>query len=155
MGLLRRAIALAIFLGATCAAIEMRSGSAALGGILFIPAVLVAFFALVVAIFNLPILGDPRHGSFEDSGFERTVLSPWQLKVFGIFLALLFGGAPIYIAVRGLFRGVVPAPWKAPDIVLAQAPVHFLLACAVFVGAGVLLAVLIVKGTWRAGVPSR
>ena len=74
MGLLRRAIALVIFLGATCVAIEMRSGSSALGGIFFIPAVLVAFFALVVAIFNLPILGDPRHGSFEDSGFERTVL---------------------------------------------------------------------------------
>lgn len=147
MGLLRRAIALAIFLGATCVAIEMRSGSSALGGILFIPAVLVAFFALVVAIFNLPILGE---GSFEDSGFERTVLSPWQLKAFGIFLALLFGGAPIYIAVRGLFRGVVPAPWAAPDIVLAQAPLRFLLACAVFAGAGVLLAVLIVKGVWRA-----
>ena len=152
MGLLRRAIALAIFLGATCVAIEMRSGGSALGGIFFIPAVLVAFFALVVAIFNLPILGE---GRFEDSGFERTVLSPWQLKAFGIFLALLFGGAPIYIAVRGLFRGVIPAPWRAPDIVLAQAPVHFLLACAVFAGAGVLLAVLIVKGLWRASVPSR
>ena len=152
MGLLRRAIALAIFLGATCVAIEMRSGGSALGGIFFIPAVLVAFFALVVALFNLPILGE---GRFEDSGFERTVLSPWQLKVFGIFLALLFGGAPIYIAVRGLFRGVIPAPWRAPDIVLAQAPVHFLLACAVFAGAGVLLAVLIVKGIWRASVPSR
>lgn len=152
MGLLRRAIALAIFLGATCVAIEMRSGGSALGGIFFIPAVLVAFFALVVAIFNLPILGE---GRFEDSGFERTVLSPWQLKVFGIFLALLFGGAPIYIAVRGLFRGVIPAPWRAPDIVLAQAPVHFLLACAVFAGAGVLLAVLIVKGIWRVSVPSR
>ena len=152
MGLLRRAIALAIFLGATCVAIEMRSGGSALGGIFFIPAVLVAFFALVVALFNLPILGE---GRFEDSGFERTVLSPWQLKAFGIFLALLFGGAPIYIAVRGLFRGVIPAPWRAPDIVLAQAPVHFLLACAVFAGAGVLLAVLIVKGIWRASVPSR
>ena len=152
MGLLRRAIALAIFLGATCVAIEMRSGGSALGGIFFIPAVLVAFFALVVALFNLPILGE---GRFEDSGFERTVLSPWQLKVFGIFLALLFGGAPIYIAVRGLFRGVIPAPWRAPDIVLAQAPLQFLLACVVFAGAGALLAVLIVKGIWRASVPSR
>jgi len=152
MDLLRRAIALVIFLGATYVAIEMRSGGSALGGIFFIPAVLVAFFALAVVIFNLPILGQAR---FEDSGFERTVLSPWQLKVFGIFLALLFGGVPIYIAVRGLFRGVIPAPWRAPDIVLAQAPLHFLLACAVFAGAGVLLAVLIVKGIWRASVSSR
>lgn len=152
MDLLRRAIALVIFLGATCVAIEMRSGGSALGGIFFIPAVLVAFFALAVVIFNLPILGQAR---FEDSGFERTVLSPWQLKVFGIFLALLFGGAPIYIAVRGLFKGVIPAPWRAPDIVLAQAPLQFLLACAVFAGGGVLLAVLIVKGIWRASVPSR
>lgn len=152
MDLLRRAIALVIFLGATYVAIEMRSGGSALGGIFFIPAVLVAFFALAVVIFNLPILGQAR---FEDSGFERTVLSPWQLKVFGIFLALLFGGAPIYIAVRGLFKGVIPAPWRAPDIVLAQAPLQFLLACAVFAGGGVLLAVLIVKGIWRASVPSR
>ena len=152
MDLLRRAIALVIFLGATYVAIEMRSGGSALGGIFFIPAVLVAFFALAVVIFNLPILGQAR---FEDSGFERTVLSPWQLKVFGIFLALLFGGAPIYIAARGLFKGVIPAPWRAPDIVLAQAPLQFLLACAVFAGGGVLLAVLIVKGIWRASVPSR
>ena len=152
MDLLRRAIALVIFLGATYVAIELRSGGSALGGIFFIPAVLVAFFALAVVIFNLPILGQAR---FEDSGFERTVLSPWQLKVFGIFLALLFGGAPIYIAVRGLFKGVIPAPWRAPDIVLAQAPLQFLLACAVFAGGGVLLAVLIVKGIWRASVPSR
>jgi len=152
MDLLRRAIALVIFLGATCVAIEMRSGGSALGGIFFIPAVLVAFFALAVVIFNLPILGQAR---FEDSGFERTVLSPWQLKVFGIFLALLFGGAPIYIAVRGLFKGVIPAPLRSPDIVLAQARLQFLLACAVFAGGGVLLAVLIVKGIWRASVPSR
>lgn len=155
MGLLRRAIALVIFLGATYVAIEIRPGSSALGGILFIPAVLVAFFALVVAIFNLPILGDPKHGAFEDSGFERTVLSPWQLRIFGVFLALLFGGAPVYIAVRGLFRGVIAAPWDAPDIVLAQAPLRFLFACAVFAGAGVLLAVLIVKGVWRASAPPR
>ena len=152
MGLFRRAIALVIFLGATFVAIEMRQGSSALGGIFLIPAVLVAFFALAVAIFNLPILGERR---FEDSGFEHTVLSPWQLKVFGIFLALLFGGLPLYIAVRGLVRGVIPAPWDAPDIVLAQAPRHFLLACAVFAGAGVLLAVLIVKGMWRASASSR
>ncbi|MGJ3703346.1 hypothetical protein [Variovorax sp. AFSI2.2] len=152
MDLLRRAIALVIFLGATYVAIEMRSGGSALGGIFFIPAVLVAFFALAVVIFNLPILGQAR---FEDSGFERTVLSPWQLKVFGIFLALLFGGAPVYIAVRGLFKGIIPAPWSAPDIVLAQAPLQFLLACAVFAGGGVLLAVLIVKGIWRTSVPSR
>jgi energy-converting hydrogenase Eha subunit A len=153
MGLLRRAIALVIFLGATYSAIEMRSGSSsALGGIFLIPAVLVAFFALVVVIFNLPILGSAR---FEDSGFENTVLSPWQLKAFGIFLALLFGGAPVYIAVRGLFKGVISAPWGAPDIVLAQAPLRFVLACVVFAGAGVLLAVLIVKGIWRASAPSR
>lgn len=152
MDLLRRAIALAIFLGATYVAIEMRAGNSALGGIFFIPAVLVAFFALAVVVFNLPILGNP---TFEDSGFERTVLSPWQLKVFGLFLALLFGGVPVYIAARGLFRGVIPAPWEAPDIVLAESPLRFLLAFAIFAGGGVLLAVLIVKGIWRAKSPSR
>lgn len=83
------------------------------------------------------------------------LLALTSLSVHADPAALLFGGVPIYIAVRGLFRGAIPAPWKAPDIVLAQAPLQFLLACAVFAGAGVLLAVLIVKGIWRARVSSR
>ncbi|MDP9606438.1 UNVERIFIED_ORG: hypothetical protein J2W38_006258 [Variovorax paradoxus] len=85
MSLLRRAIALVVFLGSAYLAIQMRSDSSGLGGILLIPAVLVAFFALVLVLFDLPVLGDR---SFEGSGFERTVLSPaaanetngWQPK---------------------------------------------------------------------------
>ena len=147
MSLFRRAVALVIFLGSAYFAIRIRSDGSGLAAILLIPAVLVAFFALAMVLFDLPVLGDR---SFEDSGFERTVLSPWQLKIFGIFLAFLFGGAPLFIAVRGLSRGVIPAPWGAPDIVLAQAPFRFLLACALFAGAGAVLAVLIMKGAGRA-----
>jgi len=108
---------------------------------------LIALLALVLTVFKLPVFGKRR---FQDSGFENSVLSQSQGRVFGIFLGLIFGGVPIFIALRGVFRGVIPAPWSAPDIAFAQAPVLFLLSFAAFAGGGLLLGVLVVKGAWAA-----
>jgi hypothetical protein len=148
MSILRRVIALAVLAGCVWTFQEARRGSfGMLGGPFAIIAVIIGVLALAAALFNLKVFGDR---TWEDSGFEHSVLGQRSGRVFGVLLAFIFGGSPIFIAIRGLARGVIPPLWSAPDLVAARSPVLFVLSFALWLGIGMALFVLIIKGTWRA-----
>lgn len=112
-----------------------------------IMAVVVGILALAAAIFNLKVFGDRQ---WEDSGFDHSVLGRRSGRAFGVVLAFIFGGLPMFIAIRGLVRGVIPPLWSAPDLVAARSPMLFVLCFALWLGIGMALSVLIIKGTWHA-----
>ena len=118
-----------------------------LGGPFAIMAVVIGILALAAAVFNLKVFGDRQ---WEDSGFDNSVLGQRSGRVFGVFLAFIFGGPMMFIAIRGLVRGVIPPFWKAPDLVASQSPMLFVLSFVLWLGIGIALFVLIIKGTWRA-----
>lgn len=145
---IRRVIALAVLAACVWAFREGQRGTfGMLGAAVTIVAVVIGFLALAAAIFNLQVFGKPQ---WEDSGFDNAVLGRRSGRTFGVFLAFLFGGPMIFIAIRGLIRGVIPPFWKAPDLVAAQSPMLFVLSFALWLGVGMVLSVLILKGSWRA-----
>ncbi|WP_431052911.1 hypothetical protein [Roseateles sp. L2-2] len=148
MSILRRVIALTVLAGCVWTFQESRRGGFGMLGAPFaIIAVIIGILALAAAIFNLKVFGDRQ---WEDSGFDNSVLGQRSGRVFGVFLAFIFGGAPIFIAIRGLARGVIPPLWSAPDLAAARSPVMFVLCFALWLGIGMALFVLIIKGTWLA-----
>ncbi|ANH67311.1 hypothetical protein [Mitsuaria sp. 7] len=148
MSLLRRVIAFAVLAGCVWTFQESRRGTFGMvGGAFAIMAVIIGILALAAAIFNLKVFGDRQ---WEDSGFDNSVLGQRSGRVFGVFLAVIFGGAPIFIAIRGLARGVIPPLWSAPDLVAARSPMMFVLCVALWLSIGMALFVLIIKGTWLA-----
>jgi hypothetical protein len=148
MPILRRVIALAVLAGCVWTFQEGRRGTfGMLGGPFAIIAVIIGILALAAAIFNLQAFGDRQ---WEDSGFDNSVLGQRSGRVFGVFLAFIFGGSMIFIAIRGLARGVISPLWSAPDLVAARSPVMFVLCFALWLGIGMALFVLNIKGTWRA-----
>ncbi|RZI55202.1 MAG: hypothetical protein EOP37_28710 [Rubrivivax sp.] len=150
MPIIRRVIALLVLWGCVWAFQEARKGSfGMLGAVVAIVAVVLGIVALAGAIFNLKVY-EIKKTAWEDSGFENSVLDQRSGRALGVFMAFLFGGPMVVIAVRGLFRGVIPALWSAPDLVASRSPVLFVLACALWLGLGMAFFVLIIKGTWHA-----
>lgn len=91
---------------------------------------LIGFFALAVLLFNLPILG-PR---YEESGFG--MLSERQGNKAGAVVLFLFGAALLFIALRGLYNGRMPAVMSDGDFVFSLAPAKFVLAFLAWAAGG-------------------
>lgn len=133
MSLLRRAIALVVLLAAAYVAYWAQSSSLGLASpIYLVVALAVALCALAILVFNLPI----ARPQFRESGFEHSVLSERQGMVFGAVIVFLFGLALAFLAIRGVFKGSVPAPWSDPDIEFRQAPLRYLVALSFWLGLG-------------------
>lgn len=92
--------------------------------------VVVAACGVVVSVFRIPVFGK----AYPDSGFG--VLSESQGNALGSILACLLGALVLFLAARGVYRGVVPVLGSGPDVTFAQAPLDYLLSCAVWFGGG-------------------
>jgi cobalamin synthase len=125
MSLLRRIVAIVVLLGAVYVIQLTRSTDMGLGSVVwFIVAVVVAFMALVTAVFNLPFSRDRPH---PDSGFENSVLGEKGGMIFGAVVVGLFALALSFLALRGIWTGAVETPWSESQIEFSKAPFHFLL----------------------------
>lgn len=69
----------------------------------------------------------------------------------GFAFCMLFGAVIVFIAVRGVYSGTMPALGSGPDIAFAQAPGRYLLTLAGLTGAGVGLMWL----SWKARKTAR
>ena len=92
--------------------------------------VVVAACGVVVSVFRIPVFGK----AYPDSGFG--VLSESQGNALGSILVFLLGALVLFLAARGVYRGVVPVLGSGPDVTFAQAPLDYLLSCAVWFGGG-------------------
>lgn len=101
----------------------------------YLLAAVVAILAVGVLVFNLPWRrpGPP----VLDSGYDIASPVDFGLSTLGI---LLFALAPLFIAGRGLWQGVLPTLGAGPDVVFAQTPYRFLAVLALWLAWG--LAVL-------------
>jgi hypothetical protein len=134
MHLLRRSIAFVILLAAIYVGYEAHATDLGLGGLVyFVIAIVVGFFALVVAFFDPPINSEGWH---KEMRYERSMLSGKHEAIFAAVAIFLFGAALIYLALLGIHRGTMPAPWSRPDISFAQEPLLYLFALTVWLGAG-------------------
>jgi hypothetical protein len=133
----RRLIAFVVFAAAVGVAARSRTGDfmGMLDPVLFLIAVLVAIIALVAAIFDIR-LGPPN---YEDSGFGMHEPVGIGLGKLGL---LIFAAAPLFIAARGIYRGVIPALIADQDVALSDAPLQFLVALGAWVAIGIAFLVL-------------
>lgn len=128
----RRLIAIAIFGAAAWLAAKSRNGEflGMLDSVVFLLALIVALVALLAGVFDIRI-GKPN---FEDSGFG--VHEPVGLGL-GQFGLLLFAIAPLFIAARGVFLGIIPVLGSDADVAFIDNPLKFLLVLSVWAGVGV------------------
>lgn len=133
MSLLRRSIALVVLLAAVYVAYWTQSSSLGLASpILLVVSIVVALCALAILVFNLPIARLPS----QEDGFDHSVLSERQGMVVGAVIIFLFGVALAFLAIRGVFKGSVAAPWSDFDIEFRQAPIRYLIALSFWLGLG-------------------
>lgn len=130
---LRRVIALVVLVLVVFCATQL---APQLPGVLplvsYIVATFVAIGAVGVLLFNLPAR---RSGPvFADSGYN--LANPTDFGVSALCI-LLFATAPLFIAVRGVLRGVLPAFGSGQDVAFSTDPWRFLFCFAVFVAWGV------------------
>ncbi len=143
----RRLVALIIFVAAAFLAAKTRHGDflGMLDPVIFLIAVLVAIIALGAFVFNVP-LGPPN---YTDSGFGMHEPVGKGLGKLGL---LVFAAAPLFIAVRGIYRGVIPSLISDQDVVFGQAPIDFLANLGIWVclGGAVLFLIHQVSASDRA-----
>lgn len=117
--MLRRSIALVVFLAAAYIAIRARQGDMGmLSPAALICAIVIAIVAFAGILFNLPFA---RRYPREEFGMSSSL----ELGVGSIGI-LIFAAVPIFIAVRGVYTGVLPALGSGPDITFANSPMQFL-----------------------------
>ncbi|MEC5387849.1 hypothetical protein VVD49_19105 [Uliginosibacterium sp. H3] len=118
----------------------VRSGNGA-GLLVGFCTLVAAFCGVVVSVFRIPVLGKAR----PDDSFG--LLTDRQGNAIGAFLVFLLGALLIFLPLRGLFKGSMPALGAGPDLVFAQAPLEYLFSFAVWFcsGTGVLWL------SWRVG----
>jgi hypothetical protein len=93
----------------------------------------VAVSGAVVSVFKMPVFGN----AYPDSGFG--VLSERQGISSGAVLVFFFGTLLVFLALKGVYSGAMPALGSGPDIVFAQAPFRYLLSFVVWSGGGACL----------------
>ena len=106
-----------------------------LSGLLFGFSVVVgAIGVAIVSLFKIAVFGK----TYPDDGFG--LLSERQGTSFVTFLVFLLGALLIFLAMRGIYNGVLPAFGSDPYLVFAQAPLRYLLSFSVlfFGGAGLV-----------------
>lgn len=129
---LRRIIALVVCLAATYFAVQFRPETLGpLGPVFVVLAVLVAVIAFGAAVFNL------SWKRYEDSDLAVGKSTGSGIGSLGV---LVFAVVPMVIAVRGIYRGTLPAMGSGPDIAFAQSPMRFALHVAVWVSLGLCAA---------------
>jgi hypothetical protein len=126
---IRRLISITIFAASVWLAVRSRAGVSMLNPVLLLLAVLVAIVALAAAVFDLR-LGKSR---YEDSGFGMYAPVGIGLGKLGL---LLFAAAPLLIAAKGIYRGVIPSIGSEPDISFSHAPLRFLVALFIWIAIG-------------------
>lgn len=141
----RRVLALAVLLLDAFVATQIAEQAPGVFGLVaYIVATFVAIGAAAVLVFDLPM---KRAGpAFVDSGYDLASPVDFGASCLGI---LLFAAAPFFIAVRGVYRGVLPALGSGPDIAFTVAPGRFLLSLLVFVAWG-LGCLFLLRKTWLA-----
>jgi hypothetical protein len=120
-----------------------------LSGLLFgFSVVVAAIGVVVVSVFKIAVFGK----AYPDDGFG--LLSERQGVSFGSFLVFLLGALLIFLAMRGIYNGVLPAFGSDPYLVFAQAPLLYLLSFSALFFGGTGLVWLSWK-VWRTRKASR
>jgi hypothetical protein len=133
---LRLVIRVVILVASICigfAGLSMITSDNWSGLLLGFSCMVVAVSGAVVSIFKMPVFGK----AYPDSGFG--VLSERQGVSCGAVLVFLFGTLLVFLALRGVYRGAIPAIGSGPDIVFAEAPFRYLLSFVVWSGGGACL----------------
>jgi hypothetical protein len=123
--MLRRLLALPVLIGALyIAAHADRNELGLLWLVVELFAFLIGLLALAVLLFNLRW---SHQEPLPDSGFG---LSDRVGRGIGSLGILLFAAAPLFIALRGVWRGVMPALGDGTDALFAASPLRFALLLA-------------------------
>lgn len=144
---MRRFIALIVLVLAVYGGLHFRSFDM-LGPVVALMAVLVGILAGAVLLFDLPL---SRPGPSQDSGFGLPEPASSAIGFFGL---LLFAFAPLFIALRGLYQGQMPALGSGPDVSLAQSPGVFLTRFVLWLAIGLFVLWLARKTMRRAKADS-
>ena len=115
------------------AALYMLNSGSVAGLLIGFSCMVAAVSGVVVSVFRIPVFGN----SYPDSGFG--VLSERKGSVFGAVLVSLLGALLLFLAMRGVYRGAMPALGSGPDVVFAQAPLRYSLSFLVWCGGGASL----------------
>lgn len=148
---MRRFVAFLVLLVAIYIGLQARGDAfGMIGPVIVLVMALVAFFAGAVVLFNLG-LGKSR--PWGDSGFGMSEPVGVGIGTLGL---LLFAIAPLLIAAKGMYQGVIPPFGPGPDVLFAQRPAVFLLHFSAWIacGAGILWLTYKVVGSRRAGKDS-
>lgn len=129
-----RLIAFAASVSIGIAGVSMMKAENWAGLLVGFACVAAAVCGVVVSVFKIPVLGK----AYPDDGFG--LFSETQGNAFASAMVFLFGVLVLFLAARGVYRGVVPVFGSGPDVTFAQAPFDYLLSCTAWFcgGAGLV-----------------
>ena len=150
---LRRVFALVVLALDAYFVLRVAPGMGMIGPVFQLIGILVGIGALGVVLFNLPFVqrdrADPRdRRRGANSSDDDDPTHPAADAVGGLLAVLLFVIAPLTVAVRGVYLGVLPPFFRprSPDISFAQTPGLFVFNLLIYVACGSVFLFLILRG---------
>lgn len=144
---LRRIVALLVLALDTYVLLHVAPALGMLGPVVQMICALVGIGALGVLVFNLPLARRHRTEGNKGPSGEGDNGNSLAVRAAGLVGVLVLVVAPLFIAARGLYLGVLPSfvrP-RGPDVSFSQAPGLFTLNLLVYIGWGSTFLFLVLR----------